>query len=693
MFFSERPFRSLLVLWSLVALIWMAQFHPLSFLSAVPVAVALFFQDRVTLSVRQMGAVAIVALISCYACTRSFKYGETGYFMGVGTLSLTLLAVWLLGLSLLIAKHGPYRRAPLFLSCAVVVGCSMSSDLKSVGVLAGVAVLLLLLSLRESLQLRIKGGLVIPVLVTVSLMVGLSVTATWSERKISYLAGLFSLIPASGFSFPQTASLSSLQKWAGSDIVVIRGYGENPPLYLVGRTFTEFDPNSFWRRSTTKEELRPDEMVEIETPDGPQTFGLFDKTTAPDAKPGKPFAVEFPNGGKGFTFYLPQHKYGMAAELKRLHRYKPGLLQVLARDTFRGTYYLFPYDDGWVRHEAPAELSPEDREKYLALPEKLTPLIAELAEERAGKVSDPTKKAAFITNFLQQNFTYGYDYPFESSQTALEEFLSKRPPAHCEFFATAGALMMRSQGVPARYVNGFVMQEKSLTGDYYVVRLKHAHAWVEAYIEGEGWVTFDPTPPGVLGSPDDKAGYGKALMEMLTNSWRRLANFFSASPTEMLQQLKNFIRRLTLYDLAKVLLLVTLWFLWKRFRRPRVKPRQGKVLYDYKAGRDEELTPSLEAVVELVQPQEWQREQWETPKQWLSRLEQSDLDSSSLTALGQFVDVYTQARFNGEGNPKLGEEVRSILESLQKRFKGKSLKARERPANERDPEEVQTQEP
>jgi hypothetical protein len=56
-------------------------------------------------------------------------------------------------------------------------------------------------------------------------------------------------------------------------------------------------------------------------------------------------------------------------------------------------------------------------------------------------------------------------------------------------------LLLRSQGIPARLVTGFLGGEYNPFEGYYIVRDSNAHAWVEAYLPGEGWRTFDPTPP------------------------------------------------------------------------------------------------------------------------------------------------------------------------------------------------------
>ena len=76
----------------------------------------------------------------------------------------------------------------------------------------------------------------------------------------------------------------------------------------------------------------------------------------------------------------------------------------------------------------------------------------------------------------------------------IGDFLFRYRSGHCEYFATAMVLMLRSQGIPARFVTGFLGGENNRLG-YYIVRQSNAHAWVEAYLPDSGWTVFDPTPP------------------------------------------------------------------------------------------------------------------------------------------------------------------------------------------------------
>ena len=678
--FKVSQFTAATIIWSALSLVWMSDFYPISLLAAASIVLSLFVQDRVTVSSRGLGILSAGALLICFICTRVIDRDSTGRFLGIGTISLAILGATLLTASLVIKKKGALVKAPLISALSILVACSVSIDLTSVAVIASVGLVLTVLALREALHLKQTFSIVIPMLLTMFLMGSLATLASWSENKVSYLASLFALTPSTGMSFPPTTSLSSLQRMGNSDVVVLRGYGEDPPTYLVGRTFTEFDTNSFWKWKTDKEVLSPTDQVLTNTSEGPRVLSLFlsEPSIAPHERADKSFRLEFPKSGNGFTIYAPANFHSVAIDLNRLHRYGDGMLQALAKDTFDGNYYLFPYQNGWKSQEVET-LSKELEQECLALPDNTPDIVHQLAEQIAGKVTDPALKADFITNYLQQNFTYGYEYPFESTQTALEEFLTKKPPAHCEFFAASAALMLRSQGVPTRYINGFVLQEKSLTGKYYVVRLKHAHAWLEAYIPGKGWVTYDPTPPGVLDNPNNRAAIGKAILEWFSNVWRKFFYFFTLNPAEMLAEIRAFLAAWTWLDYLKIVALVALWGLWKRYRlRSKKTKNKSANALSYEPGRDERLTPTLEAVVELIQPQEWQRYQWETNAEWLRRLSLSNIESDAYLELSKFLEVYSKARFSPSPTDSFLRRVEELSLSLHQHLKGKSLEARER---------------
>ncbi len=255
MYFRTGRFTYALQIWSLLSVLWMSELHPFAVIGVLFSSVCFFFQERFSLGNRGLAVGTLVCLLICFLCTRAINYLDVGRFLGIGTISLAILGTVLTGFLLLLKKEGPVRRAPLFAACGTLIACSVSGQLLSVVVVSGLGLLFVLLAYREAQGLAIEGRMAFPLLITFVLTTFLSALAGWSETRLSYLASLFELAPPAGISFPAATSLRSLQRWSGDDVVVMRGYGSNPPLYLVGRTFTEFDTKNFWRWLTDNAEL------------------------------------------------------------------------------------------------------------------------------------------------------------------------------------------------------------------------------------------------------------------------------------------------------------------------------------------------------------------------------------------------------------------------------------------------------
>jgi transglutaminase-like putative cysteine protease len=136
-----------------------------------------------------------------------------------------------------------------------------------------------------------------------------------------------------------------------------------------------------------------------------------------------------------------------------------------------------------------SELAP-----YLSLPSDLPPRVAELARKLTADVSGPYNKARVVEKYLKTRLKYTLDLKRDSRYEPLEDFLFVQKAGHCAYFASAMAVMLRTVGVPTRSVNGFLAHEWNGYGHYLAVRQQDAHSWVEVWIDGVGWVTFDPTP-------------------------------------------------------------------------------------------------------------------------------------------------------------------------------------------------------
>ncbi len=163
----------------------------------------------------------------------------------------------------------------------------------------------------------------------------------------------------------------------------------------------------------------------------------------------------------------------------------------------------------------PAELRaagddyPEDiLSTYLQVPD-LDPRVPPLALEAVAGAETPYDKAVALENYLRTHYGYTLDLTGAPGNDPLANFLFVRRAGHCEYFASAMTVMLRTLGVPARYINGFQTGEYNNVGGDFIVRASDAHSWVEAYFPGHGWITFDPTPGGESAPRGWSASIGK----------------------------------------------------------------------------------------------------------------------------------------------------------------------------------------
>jgi transglutaminase-like putative cysteine protease len=153
---------------------------------------------------------------------------------------------------------------------------------------------------------------------------------------------------------------------------------------------------------------------------------------------------------------------------------------------------------------------------YLQLP-RLSPRVAQLADSLTQGQPTRYDRARAVESYFKREFGYTLDLPPTAAQATLEYFLFERREGHCEYFSTAMAILLRSVGIPARNVNGFLGGEWNADRRYLAVTQNDAHSWVEVWFPELGWVPFDPTPAAVRAQV---AGIGAAT------SWRWPVRFW-----------------------------------------------------------------------------------------------------------------------------------------------------------------------
>ena len=314
--------------------------------------------------------------------------------------------------------------------------------------------------------------------------------------------------------FSDRMQLGSIGRIQQNDAIVMRvttsgRRGESNDLYFRGVALDTFDGKTWsGSRQRTKEQFLQSEDGQIHFGDVAPNRELLEQTILLEP-------LDTP-----VIFAVPR-AVAISGNTRVLYRDSYGSLSVIPTGE-RTTYKAFSD----IEMPTPARLRLDDNAyptqfgNYLQLPSNFDTRIAELAATAIRGTTNRFDRARAIEKFLIT--TYGYTLEMQAGgDDPLADFLFRTRQGHCEYFATAMAMMLRSQGIASRVVNGFHTGEFNDRAGMYIVRQRHAHAWVEVYFPDEGvWTQFDPTPASNEGSVAGgfTAEFGKYL-EALDAIW------------------------------------------------------------------------------------------------------------------------------------------------------------------------------
>jgi transglutaminase-like putative cysteine protease len=182
--------------------------------------------------------------------------------------------------------------------------------------------------------------------------------------------------------------------------------------------------------------------------------------------------------------------------------------------------------DGPVVSDVPPDRpeTPVPDDEMLAVPANTDPRLREIARRLAADAPSPDLRLLATLAFLERECRYSLDVGAFHSRQPVAEFVLEKKRGYCEYFASAAAVLLRLGGVPARYVKGFEVRDGNRLGDHYVVREADAHAWVDVYLPGRGWMEADPTPAAEY--EETHAGLG-------TGPWASALEWVSATLMEL----------------------------------------------------------------------------------------------------------------------------------------------------------------
>jgi transglutaminase-like putative cysteine protease len=400
----------------------------------------------------------------------------------------------------------------------------------------------------------------------------------------------------------------------------------------------------------------------------------------PDNRPrGISYTVEFDELETDALFFAgtPQRVYLHNGPLIRSEggNYRLGHLQ----PSFRYEAYSLldePPETAPIRFPTPI-LSLAERERNLQLP-PLDPRIPRLAREVAAGAATDLERARSLEHYLRTDFGYTLQLPSREVADPLAYFLFTRKKGHCEYFASSLAVMLRTLGIPARLATGFQSGIYNPISDLWLLRASDAHSWVEAWIPGHGWTTFDPTPPDPnaagfafltkLGLYLDAAetfwqqwvvGYDSgqqlSLVDQLQQGARRMGIRWFDSINGLGSNwsganIVHWSRRFALWIVAVLVLGVWIWRMGPPIvRLLRIRHRVKRVRRGEASVADATLL--YERMLHLLKRRGYHKPAWFTPAEFAASLPPTSLRN----AVTEFTATYNALRFGGrtEAAPRL----------------------------------------
>ncbi len=419
---------------------------------------------------------------------------------------LVLAAIF--AFALLVALFAAARK-PLLSALALLVGAGWPATLlgPSHGVAMGAAILGAALLLVAGLGSRRVPALALPAAAVVALgavAVGSATAARhglvhWQSWNLAHAAA-----GPVGVGFVWDAQYGGL-KWPADPTVVLEVQSKRTPSYLRAAVLDDFTLDA-WEEGSPRpaDALEPPAALQPgnETRETVTVQGLADSRLvggsipvrfasgdAPLIEPERGFAVLGEGLPRGFRYTVWSYTARpTAADLRRSPALYPAVLAQQGLLDVGGGIDM-PSFGSPGRTARASELVANEPALYKYL------RLERLAEQVAGGARSPYDAVARLENWFVVSGGFRYSNHPLVINPPLVGFVTKTRTGYCQYFAGAMALMLRYLGIPARVAVGFAGGTYDTNRHAWLITDRDAHAWVEVWFKGYGWLPFDPTPP------------------------------------------------------------------------------------------------------------------------------------------------------------------------------------------------------
>ena len=440
--------------------------------------------------------------------------------------------------------------------------------------------------------------------------------------------------------------ISSWKQYSGEQ-VMLRITAESAPGYLRGMVFDTFQ-GSNWIEGTGQRvvgvtlspslsPLRP----------GEELYLLRDEPIPP----GRLRTLDvWPDDRNGSRLFLPLEAVYVASTRAAVAVSGHDLAVRAGIDTAE------PFTAYCTEQLLPQQLAPHYIQQTVAVDPWLAEELQPVADEVFYDCVTAAEKITAVTRYFRDHFEYALSPQPRRGQDALVAFLTLRHPAHCEYFATGGALLLRMAGVPTRYTTGFVASEWNDYGQYWVARRKDAHAWIEAYDDQlQRWVIVECTPP--LGvpqstSPRNWSAWIDACGHRYESWWRSLMQGGWIGVVTMGLALVTSVPGLTVLVIG----LFSVW-LWRGRRLSLRRSRRPAVVMYPRLQR--QLRRGERAARRLG----LERAPSETLTKFAARLRTAATTNPRASKLADWFEAYVQVRYGASEGDQLANDLGARLQT------------------------------
>ncbi len=444
-----------------------------------------------------------------------------------------------------------------------------------------------------------------------------------------------------------------------------------------GATLAEFNGRAWFNRPTPGDSLRPG------------AGGLVQLDESPGRRNGRyiSYAVHLNELGSDALFFAGAPRFLRIDSTVIRRPFENYTVQYgEARNLWYQVYSRVdpPFRESREEDEIVDPLPAPVRKLYLQLP-RLDPRIPELAHNVAGADRSPGAAARHVETYLRTHYGYTLELPPVEPADPLSFFLFHRKKGHCEYFASAMAVMLRTLGIPSRMVTGFQSGIYNPISGSQLIRTSDAHSWVEAWLPNRGWTTFDPTPPDP--NPPQlswltRLGFYTDAAEVFWNDWvlnynldRQLQlargmgetsrhvglkwyDFSSLSSAKLWDATLSFVKRWAVVLFGAVLLSLAGrlfgrdgWRWWQTRQRV-LKVQRGQA-------QASDATLLYERMLSVLTKRGIEKPLWLTPFEFARVLQEPEL----ARLVGELTGAYNELRFGGRAEAA-GRMVQ-LLEQLE----------------------------